>query len=148
MTKVGFYHLTRTSAAEALPQLLSRTLASHNKAAVWCSSKPFLEMLDKALWAVFTPTWLPHGKAGILRPDLQPIWLTTEDDVPNAAKFLFLLENRTCTETTPFERIFDLFDGHDEDAVAAARIRWKTLKDAGHELAYWQQQEKGWKQMR
>jgi len=31
MTEVGFYHLTRSTLAQALPQLLSRTLAANQR---------------------------------------------------------------------------------------------------------------------
>ncbi|KAA8388626.1 DNA polymerase III subunit chi [Acetobacter tropicalis] len=148
MTQIGFYHLTRTSVTEALPQLLSRTLASGQKAAVWCTSKALLDDVDKALWKVSDPTWLPHGSKGVLLPERQPIWLTTEEDTPNNAPFLFLLESRACENCAQFERVFDLFDGHDEQAVAAARTRWSSLKTAGHELAYWRQEDKGWKRAR
>lgn len=145
MAQIGFYHLTRTTVADALPQLLSRTLAQGQKAALWCQSKTMLEELDKLLWKVTTPTWLPHGSAGILCPELQPIWLTTETDTPNNATFLFLLENRAYENLPAFERVFDLFDGHDEAAVTAARARWSTQKAAGHTLTYWRQEERGWK---
>ena len=43
-----------------------------------------------------------------------------------------------------FERGFDLFDGNDETAVAAARDRWRAAKADGHTLAYWQQDAGGW----
>ena len=33
------------------------------------------------------------------------------------------------------------FDGSDEEAVAAARGQWTTLKSAGHAVTYWQQDE-------
>lgn len=148
MTQIGFYHLTRTSVPDALPPLLSRTLAAGQKATVWCSSTPLVETLDKALWQVSSPTWLPHGRAGILCPDLQPIWLTTEEDCPNEARFLFLLEGRQCPDPARFERVFDLFDGHDDTAVAAARERWTAAKTAGHALTYWRQEEQGWKRAR
>ena len=42
-----------------------------------------------------------------------------------------------------FERCFELFDGNDDTAVAAARGRWKSYLEAGHDLAYWQQAERG-----
>ncbi|MBS0966048.1 DNA polymerase III subunit chi [Acetobacter okinawensis] len=148
MTQIGFYHLTRTSLSEALPQLLTRTLDSGQKAVVWCADKPLLEELDKTLWQVATPRWLPHGSAGIACPDLQPVWLSTGEDCPNEARFLFLTQNRQCTDPTRFERIFDLFDGHDETAVAAARERWAQAHKAGHELAYWRQEDRGWKRAR
>ncbi|MFT8468650.1 MAG: DNA polymerase III subunit chi [Acetobacter syzygii] len=148
MTQIGFYHLTRTSLTEALPVLLSRTLESGQKAVVWCTDKALLDELDKALWQVSTPRWLPHGSAGIACPDLQPIWLSMGDDHPNEGRFLFLTQNRECAEPEQFERIFDLFDGHDETAVAAAGKRWAQAQKAGHDLAYWRQEEKGWKRAR
>jgi DNA polymerase-3 subunit chi len=41
----------------------------------------------------------------------------------------------------------EIFDGRDEDAVTAARSRWKSYKDAGHTLAYYQQNDMGrWEQ--
>ncbi|MFT8676505.1 MAG: DNA polymerase III subunit chi [Acetobacter sp.] len=148
MTQIGFYHLTRTGVADALPRLLARTVASGQKAVVWCSGKPLLQELDKALWQVSAPTWLPHGAEGTLCPDLQPIWLTTGDDCPNDAHFLFLLENRTSADLSRFGRVFDLFDGLDDAAVAQARERWSAAKAQGHELAYWRQEEQGWKRAR
>ena len=36
-----------------------------------------------------------------------------------------------------------MFDGHDDEAVSAARQRWKAHKDSGHALTYWQQTERG-----
>ncbi len=36
-----------------------------------------------------------------------------------------------------------LFDGNDEEAVAAARDRWRAVKAAGYEATYWQQDEDG-----
>ncbi|MGO3518481.1 DNA polymerase III subunit chi [Acetobacter cibinongensis] len=148
MTQIGFYHLTRTSVTDALPPLLTRTLANGQKAAIWCQTKTVLDDVDKTLWKISTPTWLPHGSAGVVRPDLQPIWLSVEADAPNNAKFLFLLENRQCEDCNQFERVFDLFDGHDEKAVAAARTRWTAMKAAGHDLAYWRQEAQGWKRAR
>ncbi|MEE8273093.1 MAG: DNA polymerase III subunit chi, partial [Alphaproteobacteria bacterium] len=42
-----------------------------------------------------------------------------------------------------FERCLDVFDGNDSEAVAAARARWTRLKEAGHDLTYWQQTAAG-----
>jgi DNA polymerase-3 subunit chi len=42
-----------------------------------------------------------------------------------------------------FERCAVLFDGNDEAALAAARAQWAGLKDAGHDLTYWQQSDEG-----
>ena len=51
------------------------------------------------------------------------------------------------TNLETFARVLDMFDGHDSEAVEAARARWRDLKDAGYELTYWQQTAQGgWEQ--
>ena len=145
MTQVGFYHLTRSTLAQALPQLLGRTLAAGQRAVVLGSSAAGLDALSAALWA--QPAWLPHGTAADGDPDLQPIWLTVEAEPLNGARYLFLVEGAQTDGLAAYERVFDLFDGNDPDAVAAARLRWKAAKDAGFTLAYWQQTDTGWKKM-
>ncbi len=144
MTDIGFYHLTRTTAEAALPQLLGRTLAAGERAVVLCRTEARLAALDEALWACTQPDWLPHGTARDGDADLQPIWLTLSDEAPNGARFLFLLEGAQTARLADFVRVFDLFDGNDPEAVAAARLRWSAAKEAGHTLAYWQQGDRNW----
>ena len=42
-----------------------------------------------------------------------------------------------------YQRIVLLFDGEDDDAVAAARERWSEAKAQGFEATYWQADENG-----
>jgi DNA polymerase-3 subunit chi len=144
VSDVGFYHLTRTGAELALPALLGRTLKAGQRAVVICGSAARVEALDAALWLCNDPDWLPHGTDATGHADLQPIWLTDRDEAPNGAKFLFLLDGADSASLGSFERVFDLFDGSDEDAVQAARARFRARKSAGHTLTYWQQTAKGW----
>jgi DNA polymerase III subunit chi len=144
MAEIGFYHLTRTSADKALPQLLGRTLAAGQRAVVICGSPERVAALDNALWLESEPDWLPHGSAAMGEADLQPIWLTALDENPNGAAFLFLIDGANSTRLESFDRVFDLFDGNDEQAVQDARARWRAAKAAGHSLAYWQQGKRGW----
>ncbi len=144
MSEIGFYHLTRTGAELALPALLGRTLKAGHRAVVICGSQARVDALDAALWLCPDPDWLPHGSAAMGHADLQPIWLTHRDEAPNGAKYLFLLDGADSRNLTEFERVFDLFDGRDEDAVQSARERYKLRRAAGHSLTYWQQSQKGW----
>ena len=141
MAVVAFYHLTRTRLEDALPRLLGRTLEAGERAVVRCGSAERLAALDAALWLCPEPDWLPHGTADA---DLQPIWLTTADDAPNGGRFLFLVDGAGSEKLEAFARVFDIFDGNDEEQVAQARERWKAAKAAGHGLSYWQQTAKGW----
>lgn len=144
MAEIGFYHLTRTGLEDALPRLLGRTLAAGERAVILCGSPERMAALDTALWLAPEPDWLPHGTAAMGHAELQPIWLTTTDEAPNNARFLFLVDGATSERLDQFTRIFDLFDGNDETAVQAARERWRTAKAAGHALTYWQQTPRGW----
>jgi DNA polymerase-3 subunit chi len=101
-----------------------------------------MRSLDDALWLSPDADWLPHGTRDAAD---QPIFLTVRDGPPaNGAAHLFLTEGTESAHLGDFARAFDLFDGGDENAVAAARLRWKAAKEAGHSLTYWQQTAQGW----
>jgi DNA polymerase-3 subunit chi len=142
MTEIGFYHLTRSTLAQALPQLLARTVAAGQRAVVLGSDAAGLEALSTVLWT--QPGWLPHGLVSDGDPDLQPIWLSTVAKPLNGARYLFLIDGAEADDVKDYDRIFDLFDGNNHEAVTAARERWKRAKDIGHTLAYWQQTESSW----
>ena len=144
MAEIGFYHLTRSGPEQALPRLLGRTLAAGQRAAVVCATEERVAALDVALWLSQDPDWLPHGTRASGHAELQPIWLATDDAAPNGARFLFLLDGCGSERLAAFDRVFDLFDGRDEEAVIAARVRWAAAKAAGHGLSYWQQTGQGW----
>ena len=79
---------------------------------------------------------------------MQPVLLTTRDDNLNGANVRFLIDGAAVPEdAASYQRIVLLFDGEDEDAVAAARARWSDAKEKGFEVTYWQPDENGrWKQ--
>lgn len=144
MAAIGFYHLTRSPLARALPALLGRTLAAGERACVVCPDATLRAELDTALWQCADPDWLPHGGPAEGDADLQPIWLDADDAAPNGARFLFLVGGADSARLEAFARVFDLFDGGNSAAVAAARARWSAARTAGHDLTYWQQGERGW----
>jgi len=144
MADIGFYHLTRTSLIAALPPLLGRTLAAREYALILCTSPEQVATIDDALWLSQNPDWLPHGTAATPYPEWQPIYITDKEINPAGAKFLFLAFGADTPNLSAYSRVFDLFDGTDENAVAAARIRWKQVKEAGHGVTYWKQGSAGW----
>jgi DNA polymerase-3 subunit chi len=142
MAEIGFYHLTRSTLDQALPQLLVRTLAAGHRALVLGPAAAELDALSAALWA--QSAWLPHGTDVDGDADLQPIWLSTEPEPANGARYLFLVAGAETDRIKEYDRAFDIFDGNNPAAVAAARLRWKTVRDGGHTVAYWKQTESGW----
>jgi DNA polymerase-3 subunit chi len=55
-----------------------------------------------------------------------------------------MVEGAETDRLADFDRVFDLFDGNSSETVAAARLRWKIAKEAGHTLTYWQQTDSSW----
>ncbi len=145
--EISFYHMTRTTLEAALPQMLEKTLERGQRAVVRAGSAERVEALNGWLWTYRDRTFLPHGSAQDGHAALQPVWLTDKDERPNEAQVLFLTDGATSGAgdggLADFERCAVLFDGNDEAALAAARAQWAGLKDAGHDLTYWQQTGEG-----
>lgn len=149
MTDIAFYHLQRSPLEAALPRLLERTLKENRRAVVIAGSPERVEALAAQLWTYDPASWLPHGTKADGRASEQPIWITDREENPNGAAFLFLTDGADAGFVQTFERCFDLFDGNDEDAVAAARRRWAARSSEGHTLTYWQQRDDGgWERKR
>jgi len=144
MTEVRFYHLTRKSLEQVLPEFLEKTLERDMRAVVKTGSLERAEALTQLLWTYNPHNFLPHGNAKDGNADLQPIWLTAEDENPNNAAFLFLTDGATSALVGDYARVCDIFDGTDHEALAAARRRWVNYKKDGHSLSYWQQTDNGW----
>ncbi len=143
MTEVGFYHLTRTPLEEALPKLLEKVLASGKRAVLRAPDPDRLELLNRVLWTYTTDSFLPHGTRSDGFAEEQPVYLTTGPECPNGAAILVLVDSAHTHDLGSFERCLDLFDGRDPEAVARARERWRAASGAGHEVTYWQQNERG-----
>jgi DNA polymerase-3 subunit chi len=147
MTEIRFYHLQRTALEAALPPMLEKTLDRGQRAVVMAGSEERIEHLVDHLWTYSERGFLPHGSARDGNADRQPVWLTTEDENPNAAQVLFLTDGTSSRKVADYQLCVELFDGNDEAAVRTARERWKSYKDAGHTLTYWQQSDAGrWEQ--
>ena len=147
MTAISFYHLERRSLDRALPNLLEKVLERGLRAVVLAGSEERVEALNSALWTYQQRSFLPHGSEADGFADRQPIYLTTRDENLNGAEVLVLLDGVASERLGTYERVLDMFDGHDAEAVEAARDRWRDLKDHGHTLTYWQQTPQGgWEQ--
>ena len=143
MTDIGFYHLQRWPLERALPKLLEKVLENGMRAVVIAGSEERIEALDTALWTYQQDSFLPHGSVRDGNAEAQPVWLTVNDENPNGATYLVLTDGADSHQLASYARCAVMFDGADEEAVAAARKRWQDYKAAGHKLTYNQQTERG-----
>ena len=144
MTEIRFYHLERSALEQVLPKMLQTSLQRDWRAVVIARSDERVEALNALLWVYDKDGFLPHGTKKEGHADKQPVWLTTGEENPNGAHVVFLVDGSELSDPAKFELCCELFDGRDEEAVQRARGHWKTWKEAGHEVTYWQQTDKGW----
>lgn len=144
MTEILFYHLEPIPLEKVLPQLLEKSLERGWNAVVEAASPERLESLDAALWTYRDDSFLPHAIAG---GDTEanaeiPILLTCENANPNGAQIRLFVDGAVPADPLEYERVAYIFNGHDPDAVNAARAAWAALK-TNHTLTYWQQDATG-----
>jgi DNA polymerase-3 subunit chi len=149
VSEVLFFHLESRSLEDTLPVLLERTRERDKKrAVVRIGNAERMEALDAHLWTYSEQTFLAHGTAAEGHAARQPIYLTTENENPNNAQVLFMVDGAVPEDwgapmLGEYQRIVLMFDGKDEAALTAARAQWRTCKAAGHDATYWKQSPEG-----
>lgn len=145
MPRIDFYHLQKQNLETVLPRLLEKAYASGKPIKVKIGNEMRVEFINALLWTYDDESFLPHGSRKDGSAELQPIWLSADDDNPNSAEYLFLVDGAQSGGEIleKFERVFHIFDGNNPEAVTQARQFWKSLKSSGAELHYWQQDQNG-----
>jgi DNA polymerase-3 subunit chi len=144
MAEILFYHLQRQPLEAVLPTLLLRSLERGWRAVVQAASPERVCDLDDHLWIFSEESFLPHATDAEADLSAEPVVLTTGAGNPNGAQVRFLVDGAGLPDdAASYQRLVLLFDGNDEDALAAARRIWSQAKAAGHEATYWQQSEAG-----
>lgn len=144
MTEVLFYQLHRQPLEKVLPTLVEKSLSRGWRVVIEATSEERIEALDAHLWTYRDDSFLPHGTDRDGRAEAQPVLLTLKPDNPNGARIRFLVEGAPLPqEAAGYERIVLLFDGEDDQALAAARGHWSAAKARNFDVTYWQADEEG-----
>ena len=139
MTEILFYHLQGQKLDGVLPALLEKSLERGWRVIVQGASEERIEALDAHLWTYRDDGFLPHGTWREPEAAAQPVLLTLNEGNPNGADVRFLIDGAPMPDDAEnYRRIVLLFDGEDEEAVAAARAHWTNAKAKGFEATYWQ----------
>ena len=145
MSRVDFYHLQKQTLEQVLPKLVEKAYATGKNIKIKVGNEARVEFINSLLWTYSDESFIPHGskKDGFAKE--QPIWLSSEDDNPNQAEMLFLVDGAAIelSEIKNFERIFNVFDGNVEESLQQARLFWKELSATEEEKNYFQQDENG-----
>ena len=140
-----FHLLERRRLDGALPDLLTAALAEGLRVVVQTPDAGTREALNERLWTYADDSFLAHGGPGDGDPATQPIFLTETDEAPNGAGLRVLLAPADALRFVSHAatRIVVLFEARDEEAMAAARVAWKALRDAGVAASYWREGDEG-----
>ncbi|HKS84883.1 MAG TPA: DNA polymerase III subunit chi [Pseudolabrys sp.] len=139
MAEILFYHLQGQKIEGVLPALLEKSLERGWKVVVQASSEERIDALDAFLWTYRDDGFLPHGTWRETEASLQPVLLTPNDGNPNGAHVRFLIDRAPMpADAENYQRVVLLFDGDDDEAVAAARGQWSDARANGFEATYWQ----------
>ena len=126
-----------------MPGLLEKCLERQWNVVVQLVTNERLEMMDAHLWKWRDDAFLPHGATRDGNEEMQPVWLTCEQDNPNNATVRFMLEGAQPPDLSSYQRGIYIFDGHNADDIAMARERWKIEKESDNEVTYWRQNSHG-----
>ncbi|WP_406720829.1 DNA polymerase III subunit chi [Thioclava litoralis] len=143
-----FYHVTESSVAEVVVNLLGRALEQGWKIELRGTLPDRMHWYDRSLWEMGgAESFLPHGLAGRAQDALQPVLLTTASQPAKAGRDAVLSIDGA--EVAPeelerHERVWILFDGHDHEALSRARVQWKQFTAAGAKAQYWSEESGRW----
>ncbi len=144
MTEILFYHLQRQKLEKVLPALLEKSVERGWRAVVQVASEERAEALDAHLWTYRDDGFLPHGTTRQQDAAEQPVLIALDDGNANNAQVRFLVDGAPVPDdVSSYERVVLLFDGDDEEAVAAARTHWSAAKARGLDATYWQNDDSG-----
>lgn len=149
MSRVDFYHLQKQSLDQVLPKLVEKAYGLNKNIKITIGNEERVEFINSLLWTFNDEKFIPHGSKKDGFSDIQPIFLSSENDNPNNASLLFIIDDADIDiqQIDKFERIFYIFDGNSDFSLNKARILWKALKNSDNQINYWQQNSYGsWEQ--
>jgi DNA polymerase-3 subunit chi len=142
MLEIRFYHLQKQSLDQALPQILTKALDQGHKVLIK-TNKDTIKSLSELLWNTPLNSFLPHGTSADPNKELQPIYITDQEDNPNQADLLILLNGERSQKIDTYKMCCEIFDGNNPELLKDARVKWKEYKSAELPVTYWQQDTHG-----
>lgn len=143
MIEVRFFHLLRQRQEDVISSLVEELVYSKTNVLLKMCDERAVEHLSEYLWSHRPESFLPHGFGKDVFVKEQPVWITHQDENPNNAVVMIAgLGARAYLENN-IRLCYELLDGNNPDAVHMARVNWKSYKERGWLVTYWQTDEAG-----
>lgn len=144
MTEVLFYHLQGMTLEGVLPPLIEKSIERGWRVTVQAASEERADTLDGDLWTYRDDSFLPHGTWRDRDAADQPVVISIDESNFNCSHVRFLVDRAELpADAEAYERVVLVFNGEDDEAVAAARLAWSHCKARGLDVTYWQTDDRG-----
>ncbi len=124
---VFIYQTQENALIQLILGLVKKTYSFNKNGLIVCKSNEQVDFLDNILWTRLL--WLPHGKAGCANDNLQPFIISTNLNVKNKPKYLFLINNIVDLDDYLFERIVLIFTNEESKNLAKGFINELSLRE-------------------
>lgn len=123
--RIDFYNLQDPDLATPLAMLAHKTVGLGQKLLILAPADSHAAISER-LWSLRPDSFLAHAIDEQDGHEHAKIWLTSDVAANQiGARFLALTAGLEPPEIEKFERVFNLFNGTSETAVAAARDSWR-----------------------
>ena len=142
--QIDFYNLKGEELATPIAMLTYKSVGIGQKMLI-LSTDEHMDAVSDALWSSSRESFLAHGRNEEKGADAAPVWLSSDVTAnPNRAPYVCLTSGLVPPDLELFQRIFMLFDGTKETAVAFARSCWKDWSSLeGVQCRYFAQDDAG-----
>ena len=148
--QIDFYHLKSADMATPLAMLSDKAVQTGQKMLILARAEHY-EAISTALWVNKPESFLAHDLDDGQGAEHAPVWVSTRpEENPIKANYVALTSGMVPPDLTAFSRVFNLFDGSDEQALKIARQCWKDWSTRTElQCRYFAQDEQGhWSQQR
>ena len=142
MSKISFYQVMNGEVVKFSCQLLEKCFQNKIKTFVQVVDELAATTLDRTLWTFAQKSFIPHAMDKDPYPEMQPIYISSSNKCPIEAKGLMLI-GVDRLDVGGFDRVMIMLDGNVLEEVKRAEALMASLKNLGHEVEYYLQNDKG-----
>ena len=129
MSEVYFYHVTKQTVANALPQLLAKSIDVGWTVFIRGKDEESLKLFDDTIWTAQPESFIPHAVIGSQNENKCDILLGTEENDSSNSDFLISVNGALISreEISSYKRCALLFDDKNSDEMNIAPVSYTHL---------------------
>lgn len=143
MKEVIFYQLKSSGDQfeRTACQILEKCYKSGKQTLAKCSGQEQLENINRLLWTFSQKSFIPHGTIHDPHPEVQPIFITVDEENLNNSSILALID---CdfSNVSSFERVIVIFSDLNKNSAALAQKQYDSFKKI-YDVTIYSQSDKG-----